>query len=72
MRGQAKQLAIWRETLQQYYLPHHLIVYLDEKISELPPSLHRTLESDVNAWVCKGVTCSPSTNNLQQLIKNLL
>ena len=71
LRGQAKQLAIWREALQQHYLPHHLIFYLDEKISELPPSLHRTLESDVNAWVCKGVTCSPSTNNLQQLIKNL-
>jgi uncharacterized protein len=71
LRGQAKQLAIWREALQQHYLPHHLIFYLDEKISELPPSLDRTLESDVNAWVCKGVTCSPSTNNLQQLIKNL-
>ncbi len=71
LRGQAKQLAIWREALQQHYLPHHLVFYLDEKMSELPPSLDRTLESDVNAWVCKGVTCSPSTNNLQQLIKNL-
>jgi uncharacterized protein len=71
VRGAASQMAAWRDAIQQQYLPHHLFFYLDEQAENLPPTLQRKLTADVNAWVCQGVVCSPSVNNLQQLLYNL-
>jgi uncharacterized protein YyaL (SSP411 family) len=71
IRGKTKQMAAWRDAIQQTYYPHHLCFYLDESALDLPPTLQRELSSDVNAWVCKGVVCEPSVNKLQQLLKNL-
>ena len=75
--GEAKQMAIWRDAIQQHYYPHHLFFYLDENVKDLPSSLQRNvgLQKDsganVNAWVCQGVVCSPCVNNLQQLMQRL-
>ncbi len=75
IRGDAKLMAVWRDAIQQHYFPHHLFFYLNETIEtakqDLPPTLQRKLTKDVNAWVCQGVVCSPSLNNLQALLKNL-
>jgi uncharacterized protein len=71
IRGEANKMAAWRDAINQKYYPHHLFFYLDETATDLPPALQRELSPDVNAWLCKGVVCSPSVNDLQQLLKNL-
>ena len=76
LRGEASKLKAWRVEIQQNYFPHHLFFYLDESVKDLPQTLQRPMpqnnvEKDVNAWVCKGVVCSPSCNDLQQLFKSL-
>ena len=79
MRGDAKKLQVWREAINQTYYPHHLFFYFDEiwnkKLSDLPQTLQRNdineANADVNAWVCKGVVCSQSIQDLQQLLINL-
>jgi len=71
LRGEASKLAGWKNMLNQHYLPHHLLFYIDENTIELPQLLQRPLTQDVNAWVCKNVVCSPCINNLQQLMENL-
>jgi uncharacterized protein YyaL (SSP411 family) len=71
IRGDVKQMAAWRDEINQYYFPHHLFFYLAETAKDLPQTLQRNFTNEVNAWVCKGVVCEPSTNELQQLLKNL-
>ncbi len=71
IRGEANKMAAWREVLNQTYYPHHLFFYLDDNVSDLPPSLQRNFTKDVNAWVCKGVVCSPSMNDLHEILKYL-
>lgn len=75
MRGNANKMQLWHEAINQTYYPHHLFFYFDEtwdeKVRDLPPSLQRAATSDVNAWVCKGVVCSPSIDDLQNLLENL-
>ena len=76
LRGEAEKLAAWRADIQQNYYPHHLFFYLDESAKDLPPTLYRPIsenkaENDVNAWVCKGVECLQSVNDVQQLLKSL-
>ncbi len=71
IRGEAKQMLVWREKINQHYYPHHLFFYLDEAVKDLPQALQRELLQDVNAWVCKGVVCLPSVNNWQQLLNTL-
>ena len=71
LRGEARKLAAWRAEIQQNYYPHHLFLYLDENAQDLPQTLQRKFVKDVNAWVCKGVACSPSIKNLQLLLKSL-
>jgi uncharacterized protein YyaL (SSP411 family) len=75
IRGDAKQMGIWRDAIQQRYYPHYLFFYLDEtwakNMQDLPPTLQRKFTADVNAWVCQGVVCSPTLSDLQTLLKNL-
>ncbi len=76
VRGETVQLAIWREALTQHYYPHHLFIYLDESIENLPQTLARqnlskTNQKTVNAWVCKGVVCSQSIESLQLLLESI-
>jgi uncharacterized protein len=71
IRGEANKMAAWRDTINQTYYPHHLFFYLDENVTDLPPTLQRSFTKDVNAWVCKGVVCLPSVNNLRQILKYL-
>jgi uncharacterized protein len=71
IRGEINKMSVWRETLNQTYYPHHLFFYLGESATELPQTLQRNYTKDVNAWVCKGVICSPSVNELQQLLAML-
>lgn len=71
MRGAADKMAIWRETINRHYYPHHLFFYLDENAKNLPQVLHREYTPDVNAWVCQGVVCTAAIGDLQEVLKNL-
>jgi uncharacterized protein YyaL (SSP411 family) len=75
LRCEAKQMAVWRDAIQQHYYPHHLFFYFDETWDEnqqdLPSTFQRKRTSDVNAWICQGVVCSPRVNSLQQLLDTL-
>ena len=71
IRGEAKPMQAWLNAINQTYYPHHLFFYLDETVTDLPLVLQRKLAKDVNAWVCKGVVCTPSINDLQALIHQL-
>ncbi len=71
VRGQSKKLGSWRSELNQHYLPHHLFFYLDEAIQVLPNSLQRNLTNNVSAWVCKGVVCTQSIEDLPSLLAKI-
>ena len=75
VRGEASKVAVWRDTINQTYYPHHLFFYLDENWDQnrhdLPATLQRNSTKDVNAWVCKGVVCSASVSDLREIIKYL-
>jgi len=71
LRGETVQLSPWHEALNMHYYPHHLFLYLNENIHDLPQTLKRSFTTDVNAWVCKGVICSPSINNYQLLVQSI-
>jgi uncharacterized protein len=71
VRGEASKMAAWRDVINQHYYPHHLFFYLDGTILDLPQTLQRNLAKDVNAWLCQGVICSPSMNELQAVLKRL-
>jgi uncharacterized protein len=71
IRGDANQMVAWRDAIQQTYYPHYLFFYLNEFAKNLPPTLQRNYSEDVNAWLCKGVVCSPSVSDLQALLKSL-
>jgi uncharacterized protein len=71
IHGDANQMVAWRDAIQQTYYPHYLFFYLNEFAKNLPPTLQRNYSEDVNAWLCKGVVCSPSVSDLQALLKSL-
>ena len=71
LRGDAKNLEQWRSEITQHYYPHHLFFYLDETVTMMPKTLQRKLLKDVNAWVCKGVTCSQGIDNLPSLLSHI-
>lgn len=71
LRGESVKLQKWQHALRQHYYPHHLFFYLDETVKALPVTLQRNLTEDVNAWVCRGVECSQSVDNLSRLISQI-
>lgn len=71
VRGEAEKLQSWRADLRNNYYPHHLFFFLDEHVTILPTTLQRNLSKAVNAWVCKGVVCSQSIDDLQDLISQI-
>ncbi|MDO9050516.1 MAG: thioredoxin domain-containing protein [Methylotenera sp.] len=71
LRGESAKLIKWRHALSQHYYPHHLFFYLDETVKVLPVTLQRSLAEDVNAWVCSGVECSQSVDDLSRLISQI-
>jgi len=75
LRGDAQNLQHWRSEITQHYYPHHLFFYLAETVIVLPKTLqrnfHGNLTTDVNAWVCKGVVCSQSIDNLPSLLSHI-
>jgi uncharacterized protein YyaL (SSP411 family) len=66
LRGPAEQMTEWRRALGA--APHRIILALPNGIPGLPATLAKPESDHVNAWVCRGVTCSAPTVNLEELI----
>jgi uncharacterized protein YyaL (SSP411 family) len=49
-------------------LPQRLVLALPNGIQGLPVTLAKPESGHVNAWVCRGVTCSAPTENLEELV----
>jgi uncharacterized protein YyaL (SSP411 family) len=66
LKGPAGQMAEWQRALGA--APHRLVLALPNGIAGLPETLAKPESDCVNAWVCRGVTCSAPTANLDELI----
>ena len=71
LRGNAHDLTVWKCQIIKQYQPYTQFLYLDETVTNLPPSLQRNLQKNVNAWICQGVTCAAPINNLKELLEDL-
>ncbi len=80
MYGPIDKLRQWHHELSQFYFPHHLFFYLPLALVEAEKKLPITLQrptfqlkesNAVNAWVCKGVVCSQSIEDLPSLLSQL-
>ena len=66
LRGPATQMREWQHALGA--LPQRLVLALPNGIQGLPVTLAKPESGHVNAWVCRGVTCSAPTENLEELV----
>ena len=66
LRGPAGQITEWQRALGA--IPQRLVLALPNGIPDLPETLAKPESDCVNAWVCRGVTCSAPTANLEELI----
>ena len=66
LKGPAGDMANWCRTLGAD--PRRMVLALPNEISDLPPTLAKPESDRVNAWVCRGVSCSTPTASLHDLI----
>ncbi|MDP1733685.1 MAG: thioredoxin domain-containing protein [Sulfuritalea sp.] len=66
LRGPVGQMTEWIRALGA--APHRIILALPNGIPGLPETLAKPESDCVNAWVCRGVTCSAPTANLDELV----
>ncbi len=66
LRGPVARMAQWQRKLGT--APRRLVVALPNGIAGLPEGLAKPESDQVNAWVCRGVTCMAPTANLDELI----
>ncbi len=71
LRGETAKLQTWHNEIRLHYYPHHLFFYLDETAQTLPKTLQRNMSADVNAWVCQGVVCTQSIDDLVSLLSQI-
>ncbi|BAO28097.1 thioredoxin domain-containing protein [Sulfuritalea hydrogenivorans] len=66
LRGPVAQMREWQHALGA--MPQRLVLALPNGIQGLPVTLAKPETGHVNAWVCRGVTCSAPTENLEELV----
>ncbi|MCX7145393.1 MAG: thioredoxin domain-containing protein [Sulfuritalea sp.] len=66
LRGPSGHISKWQQALGA--APRRLVLALPNGIAGLPETLAKPESDCVNAWVCRGVTCSAPTANLDELI----
>ncbi len=66
LRGPAEALADWTGRLGAN--PRRMVLALPNGTNGLPPILTKPESDAVNAWVCRGVTCSAPTANIEDLL----
>ncbi len=60
--------AAWQRAVNQHYLPHVLVLAIPAEVAGLPAALDKPAGSEVNAWVCRGVSCLPPIADRAQLL----
>jgi uncharacterized protein YyaL (SSP411 family) len=68
--GPRAGFAPWRELLDSSYLPAAVVLFLDST-SGIPEVLAKPVASEVNAYICEGVTCLAPVQSLDQLREKL-
>src|SRR5436309_8140115 len=71
LRGPSAELGRWRSALAQRYLPHTIVIAAGTELRDLPPALAKPAGSQVNAWVCEGVTCLAPIDRLEDLLEQV-
>ena len=67
LRGPDDPVRQWQRKLDALPLAQTLTLALGEDIEDLPPTLAKPSGAEVNAWVCRGVTCLPPIADWQEL-----
>ena len=65
LRGPASDLPAWRRALRAD--PGRLVLAIPNGTSGLPLTLIKPESAEVNAWVCRGVSCSAPIGRLEEL-----
>ena len=69
VRGEASEVAAWRDSLSRVYAPRRLVFAIPDNISDLPTALAAKVPQDTTcAYLCRGMTCSEPVRSLQALI----
>jgi uncharacterized protein len=62
LRGDEGKMVAWQRLLAHTYRPHTVVIAIPREARCLPAALDKPASSDdVNAWICRGVTCLPPT-----------
>ncbi|MCF8149372.1 MAG: thioredoxin domain-containing protein [Sulfuritalea sp.] len=69
LRGPGHQMTAWRQALGTD--PTRMVLVLPNGITGLPAALAKPESDQVNAWVCRGVTCSAPTANLAEVLQGI-
>ena len=69
LRGPTGGLAEWGESLAVQ--SQRMVLALPNSTHDLPPALAKPASDDVNAWVCRGVSCLAPITDLGQLENEL-
>jgi uncharacterized protein YyaL (SSP411 family) len=70
LRGSETGLRSWLPDLAREYLPATLLLAVPEGTGGLPAVLDKPSQAgEVNAWVCRGVTCLQPISQLSTLIR---
>jgi len=68
LRGDMGAVETWQREVNKRYFPHLLMLAIPAAVTQLPATLQKPATTEVNAWVCHGVTCLPPITDLRVLL----
>jgi len=68
LRGPAIEVEDWKRRLARLYLPHGIVLALDDGLDGVPEILAKPSRGIVNAWVCEGVICLEPVSRFEDLL----
>ena len=72
LRGEVAEISQWQLALNQLFTPHLMQFNPALTMQDLPVTLNRKPEQNVNAWVCSGVECLPVMHDLNIVLKTIV
>ncbi|MCC7485154.1 MAG: thioredoxin domain-containing protein [Burkholderiales bacterium] len=75
LRGEHATIAAWQRRLARVFRPATIVIGIPTRTPGLPAILDKPAPagvSAVNAWVCRGVTCMPATQDPGELERMLV
>ena len=71
LSGKTNDLAAWQAALNQQFLPTTVALTIPNGTPRLPITLARPATTEVNAYVCQGVSCLAPLSDLHRLMTTL-